>query len=160
MTNSYLDTGMAKLASSADYRFLVGQAETSVAEAMLGRFAETHASKTSVKSFASRTVEDHANMDRDLEALAVKQRMTLPNTMDGRDQAVYDKLQDERGAKFDKIYVKALVKDHQQEIKELKREVSKGKVLEIRQLAEQLLPQEEQHLSLARAAEAQMKAGS
>jgi putative membrane protein len=56
-------------------------------------------------------------------------------------------LQNLSGTEFDKAYVKAMVKDHQEDVKAFQKEADKGKDPGIKTFASHTLPVLQQHLS-------------
>lgn len=141
------DAGSNKMMKSADAKFATKAAQGGMAEVQLGQLAAQKASNPDVKAFGQQMVDDHSKANDQLKAVAAKENMTLPNTLDAKDQELYTKLQGMSGADFDKSYVKAMVKDHQEDVKEFQKEADKGKDPEIKNFASQTLPVLQQHLS-------------
>ncbi len=122
-----IDTGARKMMKSADMNFAVKAAQGGTAEVQMGQLAATKASNPDVKAFGQKMVDDHTKANDDLKSVAEKENMTLPTTMGAKDQAEYNKLQSLSGAKFDREYVKCMVKDHAEDIKEFQKEANTGK---------------------------------
>lgn len=156
----YLDTSTRKMMSSTDTMFAIAAAQGGVAEVRLGELALSKAGSHLVKAFGQRMVDDHSKANDRLKELAQKQNMTLPATMSSKDQALYEKLQKLSGADFDKLYMKSMVKDHEQDTKEFKKEARNGKDPELKNFAAQTLPVLESHLSDARSTVSQLGSGS
>lgn len=156
----YLDTSTRKMMSSTDTMFAIAAAQGGVAEVRLGELALSKAGSHLVKAFGQRMVDDHSKANDRLKDLAQKQNMTLPATMSSKDQALYEKLQKLSGADFDKLYMKSMVKDHEQDTKEFKKEARNGKDPELKNFAAQTLPVLESHLSDARSTVSQLGSGS
>jgi len=158
--NEHMDEGIKKMMTSSDTMFAMKAAQAGIAEVKLGQLAVTKASNADVKAFAREMVEDHTRANEQLKSIAVQNGMTLPSTMDAKDQAVYDKLSNESVAQFDRAYMRSMVKDHQQDIKAFNKEARGGKSPQLKQFAQQTTPTLERHLQMARSAETKVKSGS
>jgi putative membrane protein len=151
--SDHLDNGTKKMMKSSDATFALHAAQGGLAEVKLGQLALEKASNPEVKSFAQKMVDDHSKANDQLNAAAAKDRMTLPNTMNAKDQSLYNKLSDLSGAAFDKAYMKAMVKDHEEDIKEFQKEADKGANPDIKSFASSTLPTLQQHLDMAKSTE-------
>ena len=101
-------------------------------------------------------VDDHGKANEKLKAAAEKQNLTLPTNLTSKQQATYDMLKTKSGADFDKAYVAAMVKDHEEDVKEFKREVNKGKDEHIKAFASETLPVIQGHLEKIKAIQSKM----
>jgi putative membrane protein len=145
--NPQTDNGSNKMLKSADARFAMKAAQGGMAEVQLGKLAAQKGSSADVKAFGQQMVDDHSKANDQLKTVASQENMTLPNSLDSKDQALYTKLQNLSGPDFDKTYVKAMVKDHEEDVKEFQKEADKGKDSGIKSFASQTLPVLQQHLS-------------
>lgn len=148
-TSTQTDSGSNKMMKSADAKFAMKAAQGGMAEVQLGQLAAQKASNPDVKAFGQMMVDDHTKANDQLKSVAGQENITLPTTLDAKDQALMTKLQGLSGEDFDKTYVKAMVKDHQQDVKEFQKEADKGKDPQIKNFASQTLPVLQQHLSKA-----------
>jgi putative membrane protein len=153
------DSGSNKMLKSPDARFAMKAAQGGMAEVQLGQLAAQKASNPDVKAFGQQMVDDHGKANDQLKSVASQENMTLPSTLDTKDQALLTKLQGLSGADFDRAYVKAMVKDHQEDVKEFQREADKGKDPQIKNFASQTLPVLQQHLSKIQSIESNLGAG-
>jgi putative membrane protein len=151
------DAGSQKMAKSPDVAFVMKAAQGGLAEVQLGKLAAEKAGSPDVKSFGQMMVDDHTKANDQLKAVAQKENMTIPTTLKPKDQALYDKLQNMSGADFDKTYVKAMVKDHQEDVKEFQKEASKGKNEQVKQFASTTLPILQTHLDKIKQIQSGMK---
>lgn len=151
--DTHLDNGAKKMMKSSDATFALKAAQGGIAEVKLGQLALEKASSPDVKSFAQKMVDDHSKANEELKTAVAKDRMTLPTTMDAKDQALYNKLRNLSGPAFDKAYMKAMVKDHEEDIKKFQNEASKGMNPDIKNFASTTLPTLQQHLQMAKSAE-------
>ncbi|HSU30430.1 MAG TPA: DUF4142 domain-containing protein [Bryobacteraceae bacterium] len=156
-TDQTMDSGSQKMAKSPDVAFAMKAAQGGMAEVQLGKLAAEKAGSPDVKSFGQMMVDDHSKANDQLKAVAEKQNITLPTTLNAKDQSLYDKLQGMSGADFDKTYVKAMVKDHQEDVKEFQKESQKGKNDQIKQFAATTLPVLQTHLDKIKQIQSSMK---
>ena len=150
---NHLDNGAKKMMKSSDATFALKAAQGGFAEVKLGQLALEKASSTDVKSFAQKMIDDHSKANNQLKEAAGKDRMTLPSTMDAKDQSLYNQLRDLSGPAFDKAYMKAMVKDHEEDVKEFQKEANKGANPDIKNFASTTLPTLQEHLELAKSTE-------
>jgi len=121
------------------------------AEVEMGKLAAEKASSPDVKAFGQQMVEDHGKANDQLRRVADKQNLTLPVNMTAKQQAKYEMLKTKTGADFDKAYVDAMVKDHEEDVKAFQREADKGKDEQIKAFAAEMLPVIQGHLEKIRA---------
>ena len=121
-----------------------------MAEVKLGQLAEDKGTAEAVKDFGKRMMADHSKADDELKSAASKDNLTLPSSLDVRDQATYDRLSKLSGDAFDRAYGRAMVSDHRIDVAEFRSEASEGKDASIKAFASQTLPTLEDHLKQAR----------
>ena len=160
-TNSQqLDNGAKMMMKSPDVTFAIKAAQGGLAEVQLGQLASTKANSPDVKTFGQKMVDDHTKANNDLTAVAQKEGITLPTTLNGKDQAEYTKLQGLSGVAFDKEYVKDMVKDHEEDVKEFQKEASNGKDPQIKSFAAQTLPVLQSHLEMIKSIQSKTSGSS
>ncbi len=143
---SKMDAGSSKMMKGADAAFAMKAAQGGMAEVQLGQLATQKATSPEVKAFGQKMVDDHTKANDQLKSVASQESMTLPTALNGKDSALYTKLQNESGSKFDQDYAKAMVKDHQEDVKEFQKESTSGKDPQIKSFASQTLPILQMHL--------------
>jgi putative membrane protein len=143
-------------AQTADAKFAMDAAKGGLMEVELGKVAADHATNPDVKQFGQRMVTDHTKANEELKAIASQKGMTLPNTLDAWAKAKIDRMAKMSGAAFDKAYMDDMVKDHQKDVAEFRKEASGGKDAEIKGFAGKTLPTLEEHLKMAREAHAKV----
>ena len=143
--------------SSSVKKFIEKAAQGGVAEVEMGKLAQQNAQNDQVKQFGERMVKDHSSADAKLTQIAEQKGVTPPTDMDAASKREYDKLSKLSGAQFDREYMKAMVSDHVKDIKEFKEQAKSGKDADVRNFAESTTPTLEEHLKLARSAEAAVK---
>jgi putative membrane protein len=138
-------------AGEADSHFVANAASGGMVEVQLGHLAEARGNSPDVKNFGRRMIADHSDAGAKLRAVASKEGMAAPSTLNEEDQTTYNKLRNLSGADFDRAYADAMVKDHEQDIAAFEREAKSGKDPAVRQFAQDTLPTLREHLKLAQA---------
>jgi len=136
--------------SSADQNFVKKAAEGGMAEVELGNLAKEKASSSEVKQFAQRMVDDHTKANDQLKSIASEKGVTLPTSLDSKDQALKDRLSSLSGEQFDRTYMDNMVKDHTKDVSEFRKEANSGKDPDVKSFADKTLPTLESHLKEAR----------
>jgi putative membrane protein len=140
------DAGSSRMMKSSDAIFAMKAAQGGMAEVQLGQLAAQKGTSSDVKSFGQMMVDDHSKANDNLKSVASQESMTLPTSLDAKDEALYTKLQNESGPKFDRDYVRAMVKDHQEDVKEFQKEANDGHDPKVKNFASQTLPVLHEHL--------------
>jgi putative membrane protein len=151
-----MDSGSNKMMKSGDAKFAQAAAQGGMAEVQLGKVAAQKASSADVKAFGQQMVDDHSKANDDLKSAAEKGGMTLPTGLNAKDQALQSKLQNLSGEQFDRAYVKAMVKDHEEDVKQFQKEASTGKDPQIKDFASRTLPVLQMHLEKIKSIESGM----
>ena len=141
-----IDVGAQRMLTSRDIQFAVRAAQSGLAEIQLGKMAAEKASDPDLRAFGQQMVDDHTKANDQLSSVTHQAKMTLPDTMNARDQATYDRLSQLSGTEFDKAYAADMVRDHERDVKEFHKEVNNGKDPKIRNFASQTLPVLQRHL--------------
>jgi len=150
-SDQHMDHGARKMMKSPDAAFAIKAAQGGLAEVKLGRLAAEKASSPDVKAFGQQMIDDHGKANEQLKTVAESEGMTLPTDVNGKQQAIYDRLSKLSGAEFDAAYVKDMVMDHQEDVKEFKKEADSGKDEKIKSFASQTLPVIQGHLEKIKA---------
>jgi len=135
--------------STSDNSFITKAAQGGMAEVELGRLAVERAESPQVKSFGQRMVTDHTKVNDELKALCTSKGITLPNTLDSKDEATKNRLSKLNGAAFDKAYMEDMVSDHKKDVSEFQHEADHGTDPDVKSFAGKTLPVLQQHLQLA-----------
>jgi putative membrane protein len=144
--------------SAADSTFASKAAQGGMAEVKLGHLAKEKASSRAVKEFGQKMIDDHTKANDELQSIAAKKGITLPATIDSKDQATYDRLSKLSGAEFDRAYMRDMVSDHRTDVSEFRRESEHGADPDLKAFAAKTLPTLEEHLKMAEQTEGQVKA--
>lgn len=155
-----MDNGARKLTKSADTNFAVKAAQGGITEVKLGKLATEKGSNPDIKAFGQQMAEDHTKANDDLKTTAQKEGMTLPDDMNAKQQAMYDKLSKLSGAAFDRAYARDMVKDHTEDVKEFQKEAASGTNDAIKAFAARTLPVIQAHLDKIKSIEGNLGASS
>ena len=82
-------------------------------------------------------------------ALAQQKQITPPSTMGAEQQQIYDNLAKLRGGAFDRAYAQAMVKDHEDDLRDYRTEAQNGSDPDVRAFAARHVPILEEHLRMA-----------
>lgn len=145
-SDQHMDHGARKMMKSRDAAFAIRAAQGGLSEVKLGRLAAENAGSADVKAFGQQMVEEHGKSNEELKSVAASEGMTLPSDMNGKQQAMYDHLSKLSGDEFDSAYVKGMMMDHEEDIKDFKKESQSGTDEKIKRFAAQTLPVIEGHL--------------
>jgi putative membrane protein len=141
-----------KAPAEADTRFALTAAEGGMLEVELGRLASTKASNAEVKEFAARMVTDHSKGNAELTEIASTKSLMLPTReqVRAKHQAEIDKLEKLEGAAFDREYMAAMVKDHDEDVALFEKQAKDGRDVALRGFAEKTLPILREHQKMAK----------
>jgi putative membrane protein len=129
-----------------DVKFYRDAAEGGMAEVAMGNLAQQKSHSQSVRDFGARMVKDHSAANERLKALAESKNITLPANPSVEEMTAKAKLQALSGDTFDKSYIKGMIKDHEEDIAEFKKEATSGQDPDARAFARAALPTLEAHL--------------
>ena len=121
-----------------------------MAEVKMGQLAVEKGTSPTVKQFGQKMVDDHGKANDELKTIASKKNLQLPADVNAEQKATYDKLAKLDGAAFDKAYIDAMVKDHDEDVREFKKAAAKtGMDPDLKAWAEKTLTVIEEHDHLA-----------
>lgn len=121
------------------------------------------ASKTtdpSVKRFAQMMVDDHTKALNQLQQVASKKNITLPDGLPDDAKDLQAKLTSESGKQLDKDYMDGMVQDHQKDIQEFQQASQNLQDSDVKQWATKTLPTLQQHLQRAKQVDAKFNGAS
>jgi putative membrane protein len=136
--------------ASSDKKFITEAAQGGLLEVKLGELASKNGTDQSVKDFGQQMVTDHTKANEQLMTVAKSKNVDVPAELDSKGQKMVDKMSKLSGADFDKAYMKDMVKDHEKDVKEFKKEAKDGKDADVKKFAEDTVPTLEHHLEMAR----------
>jgi putative membrane protein len=135
--------------STSDATFMNTAAGAGIAEVNFGQLAESKATSTAIRRFATQMVSDHTAANSKLAALAQTKQITLPTDMDMVHRQAYEQLQQAHGRAFNKLYMDGQVQDHMQVVQAFQTEAQNGTDPDVKAFAQQMLPTLQNHLEMA-----------
>ena len=144
----------------ADGRFVTTAAEGGLAEVQLGQLAKDKGSNQTVRDFGDQMVKDHTEANNQLKSVASSKGVNVPDSLNAKDKALYDRLSKLSGPQFDRAYINAMVKDHQEDVSEFRKVSRSAKDADIKSFASKTLPTLEHHLKMAQQAQQHLGATS
>lgn len=127
----------ADQASSADKTFVKTALKGGNAEIELGQLAVQKGSSDDVKQFGQKMIDDHTKLGDQMKVVAGQIGVTPPTAISPMDKALEIKLKSLSGDDFDKAYIKAMVKDHQQDLSDFRKETATGTSSAVKNAASQ-----------------------
>jgi putative membrane protein len=136
-------------ASIAPEKFVQTAGQANTTEIRASQIAAQKTSNPEIKDFAQLMIKDHSKAGDELAAIAQKKNLKVPEGVDGKVQAMLDRLQSQSGARFDRSYTKMMLKDHRKAVKFFQWYANNGTDAELKQFAKQTLPTLQEHLRKA-----------
>ncbi len=156
-TTSLLLVGCAPATNPANTSSFVSEAAGGgMAEVQLAGMALNHTQNPDIKDFAKRMIEDHSKANDELKPIAASKSMIVPKELGANEKALSDRLSKLSGAEFDKEYVKAMVDDHEKDVKAFQAQAQNGTDAEIKAFAAKTLPILQEHLQMIQNIKAKM----
>lgn len=149
--------GGSGISSMTPSNFLTEAAEGSMAEIQLASLALTRTQNPDVRAFAQQMITDHGRASDELKPIAAKKSVTLPLQLNSTHKSLSDKLTKLSGAEFEREYVKAMVEDHEKDVKAFQTQAQAGTDPDVKEFATKTLPTLEHHLQMAREMQNKMK---
>jgi putative membrane protein len=139
MPNS--DAGMTPSTDSPEHKqqdmlFVHDAAEGGMMEVQLGQLAAQKATNPNVKSFGQKMVADHTALNNAMKPIADKLGVKVPERLNKKDQAMYDKMNALSGADFDNAYIEDMVKDHRKDLSDFTMEAQMASDPDLRALVQ------------------------
>ena len=142
------DSRLANQQAMADQAFVKKALEGGAAEVQLGQLAQEKSQSEDVKQFGQKMVEDHTQLDDQMKPIAQQMGVKEPKGLSKKDKQLMAKLQGLSGQQFDEAYIQAMVKDHNDNLKEFKDEAQSAQNPNLRQAAQQGAGVISQHLQM------------
>jgi putative membrane protein len=103
-----------------------------------------------VRKYAERMVKDHSAADKKLKAIAAKENIQLPQSLDPEHESLKMKLQGMTGEQFDREYAKAMAQGHDKAVALFEAASQQPQMSgDLKQFAAATLPTLEQHKEMA-----------
>jgi putative membrane protein len=145
--------GQAQQTDKASLRFIKGVIEGDIAEIDVGNLAQQKSQNDAVKQYGAMLVKDHSEHKAKAEKVASELGVKPPRGSSIGSKTTYAKLKLLSGTLFDRSFAKAMISDHQKDIKEFQKKSSKNDPAG--QLAKDSLPTLQKHLQEAQSLEKQ-----
>jgi putative membrane protein len=136
-----------KQADKDSQKFIKAAIQGDIAEVDFGKLAQEKGQSDAVKQYGAMLVKDHGEHKTKAEQVAKELGVEPPTGSSLGEKTTYAKLKLLSGESFDKSFAKSMVKDHQEDIKDYKKEASKNDAAG--KLAKETLPTLQHHLQAA-----------
>ncbi|MBV9074529.1 MAG: DUF4142 domain-containing protein [Acidobacteria bacterium] len=151
-SNQQSKSAAAKKGGNPDAQFATKAAQGNMAEVALGKLALQNGQSDDVKKFGQHMVDDHSKAEQDLEGVASKNNLTLPQDVNVQQKAEQTRLSKLNGAAFDRAYMRLMVQDHTKDVAEFKKEANRtASNGDLRDYAKRNYPTLDDHLTMAKA---------
>jgi putative membrane protein len=135
-------------ATMFDKHFVTEALKGGMAEVQMGRLAEEKGESSDVKSFGHKMVEDHTKLGNQMKQVASQIGLSVPTSPTILEQAEIKKLSGLTGNDFDQEYIKAMLKAHEGDLKDFKKEADTGTSSVVKEAASQGAEVVSSHLSM------------
>lgn len=145
------NTSMGKVEKKGmeyDSEFMTKAASGGMLEVELGKLVAARAVTPEARKFAQQMVTDHTKANNALMALATKKNIALPTTLGNDHKKVLKDVLEEKGVKMDQKYMKEMLKDHQEDVKEFTDASINAADPDIKAFAAKTLPVLQMHLDM------------
>ncbi|MCA1628938.1 MAG: DUF4142 domain-containing protein [Acidobacteria bacterium] len=123
-------------------------AQGGMAEVQMGKLATERGGSAVVKLFGQRMIDDHTKANMELNQLAARKNIQLPQELTSDQKSMMDKLSKLAGADFDQQYVDMMVEDHEHDVEVFQTQSEKGDDADVRAFAAKTLPTLRDHLQM------------
>ena len=135
--------------SDKDKSFMKEAAKGGMMEVEMGKMAQQKGKSADVKKIGGMMVTDHTKANNELMGIAKKKGVDL-----SKEKGKMMKLND---ATFDKEYINAMVKDHEEDLAAFQGEAKNGSDADVKSFASKTSAVIKKHLDMAKAAQAKLK---
>jgi len=149
--------GAASTLTAEEKDFVIKAAQGNMSEVSLGSMAAQTGTAADVKTFGNRMVTDHGKALDELKQLATNKGVALPTDVNAEQKATADKLSKLSGKAFDKAYADAMVKDHEEDVKEFEKASGQAKDIDLKAWIDKVLPIIRDHLKMAKEMKSKLK---
>jgi putative membrane protein len=149
------NSGSSKI-SQPEKQFLDHMAKDSQGEVQLAQMAESRASNQQVKDYAKKLVQDHQNLNQQMQSFMSQNSMSMPQPMTAEQQQMKSRLQGLSGSQFDKAFIDGAVEGHQKDVSAVQQHIQTAQDDQVKQLLEKALPVLQQHLQMAKQLQSQL----
>jgi putative membrane protein len=140
-----------------DTRVITEAASTSMLSMELSRIAEERAVTPEVKEFARELSEEHSGVKQDLEGVAQRKQIVLPQAMSQDHQDKVENVTEQSGLDFDREYIEEIISVHRDKVDDFESLSRDSDDPEIREFAINILPSLRMQLEKAERVENQLE---
>ncbi|HKT61889.1 MAG TPA: DUF4142 domain-containing protein [Gemmatimonadales bacterium] len=148
LTPAAAQTAAQHTALASDSNFIQMTMSLGLLQVKLGKLAHNKASSDAVRDFGKRMVADYTRLNEQLAAAAKAAAYPHPVLL-RQHQQIFDRFNTMGRSSFDKNYLAEMVSRHDEAARLFADEAKDGRVQSLKQLAGSLLPEVQQHQSLA-----------
>lgn len=152
LIGAMLSAPLALAANTKAGAFMQKAIAGNLAEIKVGELAQQKGASDGVRHFGTVLEQDHSMANNQAMTAASSMGVTPPAQPSREQQALYQRLAALSGRRFDKAFVKAMVKDHRKDIAEYEKE-AKASNSPAASYAQASLPTLRKHLQLAESLE-------
>ena len=134
--------------SFVDQSFLRKTMEDDMAQEQMGQLAAQKSQSQDVKSFGQKMAQIHEQLTNQLMPVAKKLGVDQPKQPSKKDRQQIEKMQSLSGPDFDTAFIRAMLKDQQDDLKGFKDEAAGSQDPGVQQLAKMDEPVLSQHLQI------------
>ncbi|WBA44144.1 DUF4142 domain-containing protein [Hymenobacter canadensis] len=134
------DSPLRKSELNYDSEFVVAVASHHQLEVALGRLAQQKAIAPEVLDWGRQMEATHEQAQRELQAIAERNHITLPTALSEDDRDLYNDVDDRKYLGFDKKYLRALKDQHARTLKQYSEAATKLSTPELQEYAARMLP--------------------
>jgi putative membrane protein len=134
------------LVDKEDSQFAVDAINKCLSEIALGKLAIQKGKSKKVKNFGTMMVKDHGKANDKLMAIIKAKKIALVITQDPAQQKMIQDLSQKSGGDFDKAYIKAMIDDHQDDVRIFTDKTKRLQDPDLKNFAIKTLPVLQKHL--------------
>ena len=139
-------TTLSLAVDKEDSQFAVEAINGGTTEVTLGKLAIQKGKSKKVKNFGTMMVKDHSKANEKLMALIKSKKIVLPISPNPAEQKMIADLSQKSGSDFDKAYIKAMIADHEEDVKTFTDQTKKLQDPDLKNFAVKTLPVLQKHL--------------
>jgi len=137
---------------TATVSFVTKSARGGLMEVASGKLAQAKGQSADVRNFGSRMVADHSRINAQLTKLVTDKQLSMPSAPPEDPM-----LNNTRGSDFDLNYVRMMLKDHEEDVKDFQKAADNLPDKDVGNFARQTLPVLKDHLSRIKEIAAKMR---
>jgi putative membrane protein len=121
--------------ASIDKMFIKKAMQGGLAQVQMGELTLKNSSNDQVKQFARKMIDDHTKLNEELRPIAQQLGVDIPSDISKKDKSLIGKMQGLSGPAYDQAYIKEMAKEHTQDQKDFRMEVSNSQNVGVKNAA-------------------------